>query len=113
MPGLYSWEASVNTGNKIETAQGQFSVSELNLEGINTIADHRLLFQMANNTGGQMLYPQQMQELPDLLKAREDIRPIIYSHKKYDELISLPWLFFLIITLLGLEWFTRKYFGSY
>jgi len=113
LPGLYSYKAQVKMDSRILTALGQFSVSALNLEEIRTIANHRLLYQIANKTGGQMVYPEKVSLLPEMLQAREDIRPVIYQQKRFDDLISFKWLFGIIIGLFALEWFMRKYFGSY
>lgn len=113
LPGLYSYKASVKMDSKILTASGQFSVSALNLEEIRTIANHRLLYQIANKSGGQMVYPKEINKLPEMLQAREDIRPVIYQQKRFDDIISFKWLFGIIIGLFAFEWFMRKYFGSY
>lgn len=113
LPGLYSYKASVKMDSKILTASGQFSVSALNLEEIRTIANHRLLYQIANKSGGQMVYPKEINKLPEMLQAREDIRPVIYQQKRFDDMISFKWLFGIIIGLFAFEWFMRKYFGSY
>jgi len=109
----YSWEARVREGENIYTDNGTFTVSPLNIEAINTIADHNLLFQMAQKTNGTMLYPDQVQTLPDLLRSREDITTITYTDRKYSELINIPWIFALILLLISLEWFIRKRGGSY
>jgi len=109
----YTWEARVREGENIYTDNGTFTVSPLNIEAINTIADHNLLFQISQKTNGKMLYPDQLQTLPDLLRSREDITTITYTDRKYSELINIPWIFALILALISIEWFIRKRGGSY
>lgn len=109
----YTWEAKVREGEIIYTDKGTFTVSPLNIEAINTIADHNLLFQIAEKTNGKLIYPDQLQTLPDLLRNREDITTITYTDRKYSELINIPWIFGLILLLISLEWFIRKRGGSY
>ncbi|MBP5758295.1 MAG: hypothetical protein J6W45_02705, partial [Bacteroidales bacterium] len=68
-----------------------------------------LLNTIAQNSGGQMLYPRQLSQLPELLKNRDDIRNVMFSRYKYSELIKLPWLFVAIVLLLAIEWTARRY----
>ncbi len=109
----YTWKARVREGENIYTDNGTFTVSPLNIEAINTIADHNLLFQISQKTKGMMLYPDEVQTLPELLRNREDITTITYTDRKYSELINIPWIFGLILLLISLEWFIRKKGGSY
>lgn len=109
----YTWEATVNEGGKVYTDKGAFAVSPLNIEAINTIANHRLLFQLAEKTGGQLIYPDGMAQLADVLRQRNDITTVTYTERSYSEWINLPWVFALILALISLEWFIRKRAGSY
>lgn len=112
-PGNYSYTARVSAGNLQHAANGQFSVSPIDLEALSLVADHHLMSQLARENGGKMYYPGQLDALADDLLKREDIRPVIYARKKYDDLLNKPWLIALIIGLLSLEWFLRKRGGSY
>lgn len=112
-PGGYSYTAhcaSAPAGNQKLT--GHFVVEALNLEALNLVADHSLLNTLAQTTGGAMLYPQQIDQLPQLLKQRSDMQPVIYSHTRYTQLLNLPLIFILIVLLLGVEWIVRKYNGE-
>ncbi|MFN2395906.1 MAG: hypothetical protein ABR597_09485 [Bacteroidales bacterium] len=111
--GEYTYQASVEFGGETFTAEGFFTVSPLNIESINTVADHNLLFQLAQNSGAEMFYPDQTEDLLNNIRNREDIRPVIYSQNEFEDLINLRWIFFLLLTLLTVEWFIRKYAGSY
>lgn len=111
-PGRYSYTAKTTFNGTALSASGSFVVEELNLEDISLAANHALLNTLAQNTGGALLMPQQVAQLPELLKAREDIKPIVFSQTRYTELLNLPWLFILIVLLLGAEWVLRKYNGE-
>lgn len=111
--GEYRYTASVNFGGEDFTASGLFTVSPLNIEAVNTVADHNLLFQLAENSGGRMFYPDQMNELVKEITERDDIRPIIYTQYEFEDLINLRWIFFLLLLMLSVEWFVRKYSGGY
>jgi len=112
-PGTYAWEARTQVGTDVYTEEGIFTVVALDLEGLRTIADHRLLYQLADNTGGAMYYPGQWDEMADNIRQRDDIRPRIYAHKEYAEIINMRFLFFIILFFLAVEWFVRKRSGSY
>ncbi|NCA84776.1 MAG: hypothetical protein EOM83_04290 [Clostridia bacterium] len=109
----YTWEAKVHVGDKVFTDRGAFSISPLNIETINTRADHNLLYQLAEKTNGQMIYPDALPRLADALRQRADITTITYSTRQYTELVNLPWILILIIALLAAEWLLRKRNGSY
>lgn len=110
--GDYKYEAKVKVGDKLYTQKGSFSVSPLHVELINTVADHQLLYSLAKKHGGEMVYPQQLDELVKKLNSREDIKSVSYSEKKLSDLINVKWIFFLLIALLSLEWFIRKRNGA-
>ena len=78
-----------------------------------TIANHQLLYLLAKRSGGAMMYPHQFDILADLLNGKEDIKPISHSEKKLSDMINLKWIFFLLLSLLSLEWFIRKINGAY
>jgi hypothetical protein len=111
--GEYRYTARTRLGNEEFTADGRFTVSPLNIEGLQTVANHQLLFQLADNNQGQMFYPNQWDDLLAELNSRNDIRPVLYSQYDFEEVINLRWLFFLILLLLSVEWFIRKFSGSY
>jgi hypothetical protein len=109
----YTFEARVRVGDNIFTDEGAFTISPLNIESVNTIADHNLMFQLAQKTGGEMIYPSEITQLPEMLRSRPEITTITYSEKRFSDLVNLPWVFLLILGLLTVEWFIRKRGGSY
>lgn len=111
-PGQYHYTANTTYNGRQLKAQGVMMVEDANLEDLNLEANHALLNTLAVTTGGKMLYPKQLSQLPDLLKKRGDITPIIYSHQHYSELVHLPLVFILLVLLLGAEWALRKYNGE-
>jgi hypothetical protein len=111
--GEYQYQASTSFGNDEFETSGLFTVSALNIEGINTVANHKLLFQLAENSGAKMYYPDQLNELAEELLQRTDLKPVLYTQYQYEDLINMEWIFFLILILLSVEWFIRKYSGSY
>ncbi len=112
-PGIYTFEASAETGTGILKKQGTFIITALNLEDINTVANHRLLNTLASTTGGVGVAPGNIGELAEMIRSRDDIKPVVYARKRFTDLISFYPLLLLILAFLGTEWFLRKYHGSY
>ncbi len=111
--GEYHYEARVKVGNKIYTKNGIFSVIALNIESINTTADHKTLYNIAHKHNGKLYYPAQFDELLKDIKNREDIKSVSFTQKRLNEMVNLFWVFILIMFLLSIEWFLRKWSGNY
>ncbi|RFZ95231.1 hypothetical protein D0C36_06810 [Mucilaginibacter conchicola] len=110
--GTYAWSASATLGKQAFKADGQLTVKPLNLEARQSAADHQLLRQMAQQSGGKMLYPSQINQLADLIKKNENIKTVVYEDKRYNDLIDMKWVFFLLLALASVEWFLRKRAGE-
>ncbi len=91
----------------------KFTVSKINIESLNLVANHKLLYQMANENGGKMFYPNHLSNLHKDLKENQQIVTISHSTTSLIDLINLKWLFFVIVFFISIEWFLRKFFGSY
>lgn len=110
--GAYRYRASTNLSGKNEVSEGQFIVRDLQLEALNTTADHGLLRQLATQTGGKFYNTKNVANLVRDLTSRE-IPARLSSTEELSELINWRWLFFVVLGLATLEWGTRKYFGGY
>ena len=58
------------------------------------------------------IFMQVISTIPNLIKANETVKTIAFEDRIYEELISIKSTFFLIVALLGLEWFSRKRSGE-
>lgn len=111
--GIYAWEAQTSFQGKNYLKKGTFLVREIKIEYLNTVADHRLMKSIAANSGGGFYLPTQLAQLEQDIQSRNDIVTVVYQEKDFDDLIDYKWLFILILVLLSLEWFIRKYQGVY
>ncbi|MBI3133473.1 MAG: hypothetical protein HYZ14_02250 [Bacteroidetes bacterium] len=111
--GIYTWEAKTNFQDKNYVRQGTFLVKEIKLEWLNTTADHRLLRNISQNTSGKFYFPNQLKQLEADVKNNKNMATVVYQEKTFDDLIEFKWLFFLIILLISVEWFFRKFSGAY
>jgi len=110
--GVYSYKASATVLGKAQTSEGEFTVKELQLEALNTTADHNLLRQVAQQSNGRFFLPQETDQLQQLLTTN---RPpdVIQSSEELLEIIHLKWIFFILLALATAEWSLRKYSGDY
>lgn len=111
--GNYTYQATVKTGRNTYSKKGEFIITPLNLELLNSVADHNLLYRIAKAHDGEMFYARDLQGLKKKIMEREDIRPVFYSQKRFIDLSGNLWLFLLILALLSAEWFIRKRSGVY
>lgn len=112
-PGSYRYVATTMDNGEKLTRTGEFSVEELKVEQNNTVANHQLLFNLSDVTGGEVLGISDITNLDQKLKNRENLVDVIYQEKDVDDLINIKFIFFLILLLLGIEWFVRKRNGGY
>jgi len=111
--GKYSFTSSVTYGGQELHDRGEFVVASVDIEKMQTLADHASLFEISSLTGGEMFYPPAINDLSDHILNRNDIRPVVYFDSEYIPLINVFTVFVLIVALLSLEWFIRKWAGLY
>lgn len=111
--GNYSYIASTKLGANAYKAEGKFSISALQLEELRTVADHKVMYQLASQHGGHMYHPNDFEKIADDLLAKNQLKPILYDTFLTESAINLKWIFFVILILLSAEWFMRKYLGGY
>ncbi|MEM8968316.1 MAG: vWA domain-containing protein [Bacteroidota bacterium] len=110
--GVYSYRASVDLNDEQLTSEGEFSVQRLEIETLNLTADHGLLRELAQASGGQFTTVESMRELNAVFQNQESPSKI-YTSEAFLPIINLKWLFFLLLLLVAVEWGIRKYMGSY
>lgn len=111
--GVYRFSASTTYNGEEFKAGGQFTVQSIQLEVFETTANHRLLSLLSSKNGGTMVYPANMESLLEQIDAKGVAKPLLFDTVKTRSLIHLKWIFFLIFSLLAVEWFLRRYFGAY
>lgn len=112
-PGRYGFTAGTQLGGAAYEDEGMFTVSPVMVEMMSMRADHNVLFRMASGTGGRVYYPADLDMIAEDLKESESIKTIVYEKKMFNELINLKWIFFILLALLSVEWFLRRWLGSY
>lgn len=112
-PGIYTASAKTRYANKDYQASVRFNVKDIMLEARQTTADHQLLNSLSELTGARMLSHREMSLLPQILMDDERIRPVISELRTSKMLLDFRWFLVVLALILSLEWFLRRYFGSY
>lgn len=111
--GDYTFSANVSIGNETFNEIGSFTIMPVNIENVITRANHTMLFQMAAQSGGQFFLPGDTEALISQIRKSNNLKATSYFQEMVHELLNLRWIFFVLLILLSMEWFLRKYWGIY
>lgn len=108
--GDYSYTVNVEEQNIKKT--GVFKISDYEVEQQFTSANNDKLQRLADKTNGKLFFPTDKYKV-----AQELLNDKRFSIKqkqilKQQEIIDWKWILILILILLTIEWFTRKYYGK-
>ncbi|HZY78299.1 MAG TPA: hypothetical protein VFE50_02165 [Cyclobacteriaceae bacterium] len=110
--GIYRFTASTQLASGKEQVSGEFLVTAQNIESQNLTADFGLMRKLASESGGKFYTEANTANLNNDLTSLQ-AKTLIHSEDSFHPMINLKAVFFLLLFLLSLEWFTRKFFGSY
>jgi hypothetical protein len=110
--GIYQYEATTEINSKTEVAKGTFTVANAKLELTTFTANHNVLKELSENSGGQFYLPNNIDQLTSHFEQSK-VKSIIHPIQDFTRMIDMTWILALIIGLYCLEWFLRKYLGSY
>lgn len=109
--GIYKYRATANVNNISQTVTGELVVADQQIESLNTTADHHMLQALSKKNKGTFHSGENFPSTDQIVTAK--VLGIIHSSESFSSLINFHWLFFFFLILLSIEWFTRKYNGSY
>ena len=111
--GRYSWSARTELDGERFTAAGELLVRPVVAELLSTTGDHGLLADLAVRSDGIMVPADGLEEVERAIRERAQIAARSYAHSSFSDLISLRWLFFVLLALLSAEWILRRRNGAY
>lgn len=111
--GVYQYRAytTADDGERL-SAQGAFTVRALRLENLNLTADFGLMQTLAEESGGAFYPASQIDQLGNWWGERQAISRA-YAQESFLPVIFKLWLIIPLLLLISIEWFIRKYSGSY
>lgn len=111
--GKYSYRAVLADGAEKFVKTGQFLIMPINIEQINTRANYALMYRMAAESGAKMFTADSIMAVSKAVQLNDAIKPVSFTSWELVDLIELRYLFFIIAGLLFVEWFFRKFWGTY
>ncbi len=111
-PGVYNYLARTSIDGKPASSQGQFTVTEMQLESLNLTADYQLLRSLSTKSNGTFYFADQWEALSNDLLTKK-AQGIVFSEEVFTPIIQWPWALAILLILVCMEWFLRKYHGSY
>lgn len=107
--GDYVYTVSVN--DEPLSASGNFSIIEFNVERQFLNANSSKLNRVSNSTGGKSYFIINYSNLENDLLTNNSYATVQKSEQKTVTLLDWKTLLFLLVILLAVEWFSRKYYG--
>ncbi len=107
--GEYSFSVSVS-GTEVQK-RGYFSIIDFDIENQFYTPNTQDLGSLTENNEGELFYTNQFEGLKLALLQNENLKPLQKITTKKVDLIDWKYLLGLLIGLLALEWFLRKYSG--
>lgn len=108
--GIYNYK--VFAEGDAEEVQGVFKILPFEIEQQFTFANPFIIQKIADNTEGKVFYESHEKELIDALINDERFKSIQKLVVEKKPIIDWTYLLGIIILLLSVEWFTRKYVGK-
>ena len=68
---------------------------------------------LASLTNGKNFNVDEMNQLVESIENDDRITSITREETNYQDLINMKLIFFVILSLVSIEWFLRKMFGTY
>ncbi len=110
--GVYKYKSKTTIKQKNEEVRGEFAVIARQAELQNLTADFGLLRKLSTNTGGKFYSTAQISSLQNELILK-DTKQVIHTEETYNSVINLKWVFGVLLLLVSMEWFARRFFGGY
>jgi len=108
--GDYEYTVKVEGQNIVK--KGVFKINKFDIEQQFLNANKEKLEQLAKKSKGKLFFENQEASLINELLTDTRFVTIQKSVETKEELINWKWLLLVIVGLLSIEWFTRKYYGK-
>ena len=108
--GIYNFSAQAEYGGKTYQENGNFSVISIGAEAQDLVADARRMQLLAALTEGKNFGIKDINLVAAELENDERITSIMREETNYKDLINMKSIFFVILSLISIEWILRKIF---
>ena len=107
--GKYSYSAKVKSSDLQK--RGSFHVVPIQLEENSLVANHKLLREMSKRSNGNIYFIHQLDDLMKKVFNKRNNIKVIYLTEKMQGIINIPWILLILLSVIFIEWFVRRYNG--
>ena len=111
--GIYNFTAETQLGNMKYSEVGSFSVVSIGAEAQDLVANSQRMQMLASLTNGRNFTVGELNQLTECIDNDKKITSVMREETNYKDLINMKLIFFVILSLISIEWFLRKMFGTY
>lgn len=111
--GTYGWTASTQLGDTEYVKSGTVDIVGIELEKNGLPADHNRLRRLAESTGGLLFQPDELETLTSSLLSSSRFVPQQQFSEQLQDLIHWKALLYILLGLMSIEWFVRRWVGTY
>ncbi len=111
--GNYSYTAKTVVDGVELKKSGGFFVQPMQAEYMQTRANHSLLADIATESGGSMVFPNEYDKLTQIIRENQNIVSVSHTTNARSLLFDLPLILLLVIVSASAEWFLRKFYATY
>ncbi len=109
--GVYTLKATKRIGDRTIVKKGELIVEGKSLESLDLQANYSELKKLSKSSFGKFYNQNQFKVFLDDISNEENFKTLTYTESVKEQLLKNKWILFLLITLLGVEWFVRKWEG--
>ena len=109
--GAYVIKAKYKNGNKEIIKKSSFIVNKISVEAENLYLNYEFLSGLSDNSGGEYFDWKNRGLVIKTLNSSKLFRNISYFELVYDLLLKYKWIFYILISLVTIEWILRKWQG--
>lgn len=109
--GIYTYIAEAEHGGRRYEAKGTFAVVDVGAEAQELVANTGRMQSLSVLTNGKNFNINEINQLVEALYNDDRICSVMREENNYINLINWKSLFFIILMMISIEWFLRKYFS--
>ena len=90
---------------------GQLTIRPVQIEALSTVADHQLLYNLSNITGGKSFSLSEFNSISNHINKTQNKSSLTTTEDKLKQFIDFELILLILLILISSEWLLRKYNG--
>ena len=90
---------------------GKLTIRPVQIEALSTVADHQLLYNLSNITGGKSFSLSEFNSISNYINKTQNKSSLTTIEDRLKQFIDFEMILLILLILISSEWFVRKYNG--